>query len=241
MSRLGDLIAMERGRRRLTAKTVAKKNGISEKYLLEVESGKRIIQDDQARRILRSMGMTEHNEVDFSLDEIASTVDLATIQPQSASALEPGAKPVIRVEAAPGEKVDSSIWLDALASVLKAVPVYNAAWRVVSRRMLSIQNGRIEGAAPDKVLYFLSPDDEMAGFRILSGDLVLVVPAEAAIDEAVMLLEWEGQRMLRKIKLLNTSQVLLQSYAHTYHADTVSIADLHFLGRAARIEITLGQ
>lgn len=239
MSRLGDLIAMERGRRKLTLKTVAKKNGVSEKYLQEVEAGKRIIQDDQARRILRSMGMTEHNEVDFSLHEIASTVDLATIQPQSAA--QDPTRPLVRVSAEPGEKVDNSIWLDALSSVLKAVPVYNAAWRVVSRRMLPIQSGRIEGAAPDKVLYFLSPDDEMAGFRILTGDLVLVVPAEAAIDEAVMLLEWKGQRMLRKIKLLGTSQALLQSYDHTYHADTVAIADLHFLGRAAKIEITLGQ
>ena len=39
MSRLGDLIKLERTRRGLSAKQVAKKCGVSEKYLLDVELG----------------------------------------------------------------------------------------------------------------------------------------------------------------------------------------------------------
>lgn len=82
MSRLGDLILLERTRQKLSPKQVARKCGISEKYLLEVESGKRIIQDDQARRILRTIGLREQTEADFSLDEIAATVDLEMIKTQ---------------------------------------------------------------------------------------------------------------------------------------------------------------
>ena len=52
MSRLGDLIKLERTRRGLDPKTVAKKSGVSVSYILEVEAGTRIIRDDQARRIL---------------------------------------------------------------------------------------------------------------------------------------------------------------------------------------------
>ena len=37
MSRLGDLIKLERTRRGLSAKQVAKKCGVAEKYLLDVE------------------------------------------------------------------------------------------------------------------------------------------------------------------------------------------------------------
>lgn len=239
MSRLGDLIQMERSRRKLTAKTVAKKNGVSEKYLLEVESGKRIISDDQARRILRSMGLTEQNEVDFSLDEIAATVDLATLTPQRPTQAPQAERPAVRVAASQEAKVESGIWLDALSGVLKAVPVYNAAWQVVDRRMMAIQNGRIEGSVPDKVLYYQAPDDRMGGFRILSGDLVLVVPAQSPVDGAVMLLEWKEHRMLRKIQVLSTSEVLLQSYDRAYQAERASIMDIHFLGRAVRVEIAL--
>ena len=46
MSRLGDLIHLERTRRGMTPKQVAKLCAINEKYLLDVEQGKRIIQDD---------------------------------------------------------------------------------------------------------------------------------------------------------------------------------------------------
>ena len=76
MSRLGDLIKLERGRRNLTAKQVARKVGVSESYLLAVEAGTKIIADDQARRILKAMGMQQQTEADFSLDDIAATVDL---------------------------------------------------------------------------------------------------------------------------------------------------------------------
>ena len=56
MSRLGDLILLERTRQKLTRKQVAKKCGVSEGYIKDVEEGRRIIQDDQARRILKTLG-----------------------------------------------------------------------------------------------------------------------------------------------------------------------------------------
>ena len=39
MSRLGDLIRLERTRQGLTHKQVARKCGVSDKYLMEVEAG----------------------------------------------------------------------------------------------------------------------------------------------------------------------------------------------------------
>ena len=87
MSRLGDLIRTERIRRKLTPKQVAKKCGVSESYLLAVEAGTRIIADDQARRILKTMGLKQQTEAEFTLDDIAATVDLVQVQPKMAEAL----------------------------------------------------------------------------------------------------------------------------------------------------------
>ncbi|MBO4377421.1 MAG: helix-turn-helix transcriptional regulator, partial [Clostridia bacterium] len=157
MSRLGDLIKLERTRRGLSAKQVAKKCGVSEKYLLDVELGTRIIADDQARRILRSMGMQQQTEADFSLDDIAATVDLQTAtdemqRARAAAAKAAKAKPEAEKVASAGEEVvPGSIWLDALSSVLKRVPVYNAVMKEIGHRLLPVENGRIEDAAPDKV------------------------------------------------------------------------------------------
>ena len=53
MSRLGDLLKTERLRRKMTLKQVARLGGVSEGYLKDVEEGRKIIADDQARRILK--------------------------------------------------------------------------------------------------------------------------------------------------------------------------------------------
>ena len=94
MSRLGDLILLERTRQKLTRKQVARKCGVSEGYIKDVEEGRRIIQDDQARRILKTLGTSQRNEAEFSLDEIAATVDLGTLTP----AVKPAAPTVQKAE-----------------------------------------------------------------------------------------------------------------------------------------------
>ena len=92
MSRLGDLLHTERLRRNMTLKQVAKLGGVSEGYLKDVEAGTRIIADDQARRILKKMGLSEQNEAGFSLDDIAATVDLQTAAPKAAPKPAPRSK-----------------------------------------------------------------------------------------------------------------------------------------------------
>lgn len=253
MSRLGDLIRTERLRQKMTPKQVARKCGVSESYLLAVEAGTRIIADDQARRILKTIGLKEQTEADFTLDDIAATVDLAQVAPQMTPAATRQKPRPVRVEteavkvasSAPeqeeekAEGVAGSVWLDALQSVLKRVPVMNAVMKPVDYRLVPILQGRIEGAAPDKVFYFLAPDDTMRGFRIHTGDMALIVPAQSPVDGAVMLVEYNNHRYLRKVKRLEGMHVLLQSYDREYDAVTAPISEVTFLGRAVKLEISL--
>ena len=244
MSRLGDLIRTERLRQKMTPKQVARKCGVSESYLLAVEAGTRIIADDQARRILRTMGLRQQNEADFSLDDIAATVDLAQASPAVARAVETRrpAPEAVRVASTEPEKkgeddgVTGSVWLDALKSVMKNVPVMNAVMQPVDHRLLPILNGRIEGANPDKVFYFLVPDDSMRGFRVHQGDLALIVPAQSPIDGALMLVDLQSHRHLRKIKKLDATTVLLQHYNRELEADSLQLNELTFIGRVVRVE-----
>ena len=238
MSRLGDLILLERTRQKLTRKQVAKKCGISEGYLKDVEEGRRIIQDDQARRILRTLGTSQRNEAEFSLDEIAATVDLGTLAPKPSPAPKPQPKPEPAAKPVSPEE-QSGIWLDALSSVLKPVPIMNAGWIQVGRRMTPIQDGKIEGAKPDRVVYFEAPDDSMRAMRIEKGDLVLVVPQSLPIDGAIMLVEYGAHRCLRRIKLLGNSNILLQSGDRALDAEAMSISEIKLVGRAVRVEFSL--
>ena len=240
MSRLGDLLMLERTRQKLTRKQVARMCGISEGYLKDVEEGRRIIQDDQARRILNKLGTSQRNEAEFSLDEIAATVDLGTLAPQK-PAPQPEKKPEPRPEPARPVSAEeqSGIWLDALSSVLRPVPIMNAGWIQVSRKMVPIQDGKIEGAKPERVVYFLAPDDSMRAMRIEKGDLVLIVPQNLPEDGAIMLVEYGAHRCLRRVKLLGNSNILLQSGDRELGAESVHISDIKIVGRAVRVEITL--
>lgn len=240
MSRLGDLLMLERTRQKLTRKQVARMCGISESYLKDVEEGRRIIQDDQARRILNKLGTSQRNEAEFSLDEIAATVDLGTLAPQK-PAPQPEKKPEPRPEPARPVSAEeqSGIWLDALSSVLRPVPVMNAGWIQISRKMVPIQDGKIEGAKPERVVYFLAPDDSMRAMRIEKGDLVLIVPQNLPEDGAIMLVEYGAHRCLRRVKLLGNSNILLQSGDRELGAESVHISDIKIVGRAVRVEITL--
>ena len=151
---------------------------------------------------------------------------------QKPSEPQPPVKPQTKEE-------QSGIWLDALSSVLKPVPVMNAGWIQVSRRMVPIQDGKIEGAKPDKVVYFLAPDDTMRAMRIEKGDLVLVVPQTLPVDGAIMLVEYGAHRCLRRVKLLGNSSILLQSGDRDLGAESVHISEIKFVGRAVRVEIAL--
>lgn len=245
MSRLGDLIKLERGRRNLSAKQVARKCGVSESYLLAVEAGTKIIADDQARRILKSMGMQQQTEADFSLDDIAATVDLqsASEEMQRAQATRqreikarPEAEKVASTEAG---GVSGSIWLDALSSVLRRVPVYNAVMKETGHRLLPVENGKIENASPEKVFYFMAPDNDMRGFRVTKGDLVLVVPAAAPVDGAMMLIQTPLGRVLRMVKKLDNFKVLLQRYDAACESEVCAMDEVHVVGRCVRLEAEL--
>ncbi len=241
MSRLGDLIRTERIRQKLTTKQVAKKCGVSESYLAAVEAGTRIIADDQARRILKTIGLKQQNEAEFTLDDIAVTVDLAQVQPRLAEAVKklPKKEEAELAASTDDEGVAGSVWLDALQSVLKRVPVMNAVMKPVSYRLVPVENGRIEGANPDKVFFYLAPDDSMRGFRIHKGDIVLTVPAQSPVDGAVMLMNYKEHRYLRKIKILDDRNVLLQAYDRAYEAETVPISDIGFLARCVQVTFEL--
>ena len=242
MSRLGDLIRTERVRQKLTPKQVAKKCGVSESYLLAVEAGTRIIADDQARRILKAIGLKQQTEAEFTLDDIAATVDLVQVQPKMAAAVaarKPEKKEAEVVATSVEESVAGRVWQDALASVLKRVPVMNAVMKPVSYKLVPVENGRIEGANPEKVFFYLAPDDSMRGFRIHRGDIVLTVPANSPVDGSIMLLNYNEHRYLRKIKVLDDHTVMLQHYDREYEAETVPINEIGFISRCVQVTFEL--
>lgn len=229
MSRLGNLIQTERLRKNMSLKELAKKTGVSEKYLQEVENGKRIIQDDQARRILKTMGLEQTQDAAFLMEDVAAAVDLKTIMPPKKTLKKTPAQ----------EPVSGSIWLDALSSVLKRVPVYNYKMEEMNYRLLPVLDNKIEGFSPEKIFYLQVSGHQMEGYRLYEGDLLLTTPTQSPVDNGIMLAEYEKKRILCKIKLLDTRTLLLITNEKEPQFIKAFIQDVHFIGHCIRLESAL--
>ena len=113
MSRLGETIRSARIQAKMTEKALAKKCGMAEGVIKDIESGRRIVSDDQAQRILKILGV--ENPVSAEL-EVAQEPE-APLRPRP----RPYKLPVSEPEPQPNG--DNSAWLDALGGVVKRVPV----------------------------------------------------------------------------------------------------------------------
>ena len=125
---------------------------------------------------------------------------------------------------------------DALGGVVKRVPVMSPAGLVIDHVLTPIVGGKIEGGTPDKVLYYRCPDDMLRGFRVYAGDLLLVTPAAKAEDDRLMLIEYRGQRMVRKLLKLDGGRIQMQAFDHEFSAEVGTIQEVKVLGRCIKLE-----
>ena len=229
MSRLGDTIREARVRAKLTEKALGKKCGLAESYIKDVEAGRKIVSDEQAQRILKALGVK--NPVSTEL-EVAAEPEVK-LRPRPRAYVLPVQEQEEAARKAAEESSDA--WLDALGGVVRRVPVMSPDGLVIDHVLTPIVNGKIEGGAPDKVVYYRCPDDMLRGFRVHAGDLLLTVPASKAEDGALMLVEYRGERLVRKLLKLDGGRIQMQAFDHEFTATVGTIMDVKVLGRCAKL------
>lgn len=233
MSRLGETIRAARLKKGLTPKALGKKCGVAESFINDVEMGTRIVSDDQAQRILKVLGA--ENPISTELDVAAEPE--VQLRPKPRAYVLPIEPEQPQKEQAARESSDA--WLDALGGVVKRVPIMDEGGVVIDHRLMPVIGGKIEGGHPDKVIFYRCPDNSMRGFRVFAGDLLLTVPAAVAIDDAIMLVQLDGKRVVRKIKKQDGGRLLLQSYESEFEGKVVSIKDVLIVGHCVRLERSL--
>ena len=233
MSRLGDSIRTARLKAKMTEKALGKKCGLAESFIKDVESGRKIVSDDQARRILKVLGAQD--PVSTELDAAAEPP--VKLRPKPRAYILP-----VEEQNTPNREAQNAsndAWLDALGGVVKRVPVMDPEGVVIDHVLTPIIQGKIEGGVPDKVLYYRCPDDMLRGFRVYAGDLLLVVPASKAEDDRLMLVEYEGRRMVRKLLKLDGGRIQMQAFDHEFSAVVGNIQTVKVLGRCVRLSRSL--
>ena len=233
MSRLGDAIRKARIAKKWSEKQLGRKCGMAENVIREIESGRRIVSDDQAQRILKLLGA--ENPVSTEL-EVAQEPEVK-LRPQPRAYVLPAKNVAPEQQKASDEATDA--WLDALGGVVKRVPVMDENGVVIDHVLTPIISGRIEGGAPDKVFYYRMGDDALRGFRIHAGDLLLTVPETRAADGAIMLIEYKGRRMPRKLMKMDGMRIQMQSFDREFEAVIAPAPDVRVLGRCVQLRRSL--
>ena len=233
MSRLGDAIRKARVAAKLSEKQLGRKCGMAENVIKDIESGRRIVSDDQAQRILKLLGAD--SPVSTELDVAAEPE--VKLRPRPRAYVMPAQDVPADQQRSADESTDA--WLDALGGVVKRVPVMDPKGVVIDHVLTPVIGGKIEGGAPDKVLYFRVPDDSLRGFRVHAGDLLLTIPDSRAQDGALMLVEYRGARMVRKLLKMDGMRIQMQAFDREFESVVAPAPEVRVLGRCIKLLRTL--
>lgn len=228
MSRVGEKIKAAREKSGLTQKALAKKLGVAEKFINEVELGRRVVQEsfiDRAAKVLN-----------VDLNDISMVVtDEVLMEEKKAQAVQKEKKVMPKTL---GET--SEDWTEAFSSVLKNVPIYDYQLKnILGNKQLPIYSNKVEGHPSDKVVYIKVQDNEMSGFRIMKDDLVFGYFTKELSSNSIYLVEVNGEVTIRQIKTLNSNKVLLISNNGSAKTETAEIKSIKILAKLERVEIRL--
>ncbi|MGI6677722.1 MAG: helix-turn-helix domain-containing protein [Dehalobacterium sp.] len=223
MNRLAATISEARKKAGLSEKELAKKCGLSVSYLMQVESGKKIINEKVGEKILKALGVQEKY-----FDE-----EKPVPEPKKA---DHRTKPV-PVDSIIVEPTES--WMDALSGLIKKYPVYDVqSGKVVDFRELPLINKKVAGIHPDKLLFVKASDNDMKFCRIEKEDILTVNLTKEIINGGIYLLEYEGHKLIRRIKK-EGSKLLLSKSINDGSFVTSEPGQIGIIGRVVRIEIIL--
>jgi transcriptional regulator with XRE-family HTH domain len=228
LSRVGEKIKEEREKSGVSQKAFGKKLGVSDKYINEVETGRKVPQEsfiDRAAKLLK---------VDLNDISMIATDELLMEERKQDKYVvkEQKSQPKILGEV-------SEVWTDAFSSVLKKVYIYEYSLKkVLGERELPNYSNKVEGYPVDKVLYLKISDNDMSGFRIMKGDIAFAHLVKE-VSNGIFLIEEKGKRVLRQIKLIGNSRALLINNEGSVVTETVELNNIKVIAKLERLEISL--
>jgi len=227
LSRVGERIKEARLKSGMTQKALGKKLGVSDKYINEIEMGKKVVQEsfiDKAAKILNA----DLNDISMVI-----TDEVLEQEARTNKVIEKKIIPKVISEV-------SDVWTDAFSSVLKKVSIYDYSLDTpIGGKELPNYSNKVEGYPADKVLYLKVENNDMAGFRIMKGDLAFGHLVKEFSNNGIFLIEYKGERILRQIKTIGNSKVLLVSNQGAVITETVAISSIIVIAKIERIEIKL--
>lgn len=230
MSTVGENLKSARLSKGMTQKQLGKKLGVSESYINEVESGRKVVEEKFIERAGKVLG--------GPLNEMTTLFDNIVMEERHKEATKPTG--YARVKANKSQETVNDVWNDAFSSVLKTVGIYGYDLKSPSgSKQLPVISNKIEGYATDKVIYLRIENDDLLGFRICEGDLALANLTTEIESNKIYLIELNGERVIRQLKRLDSNKVLIISNKNMVRTSTAHPNDIKVIAKLNRLEIQL--
>lgn len=226
MNDIGKIVATARKQQGLTPKQLAKQCGVSETYITDLEAGRKIVNEALLKRLAklltvnfnRDLGELAENE----LKEVKVTVPAPRIQTK-----EPVAQP-------------SEQWELAFGNILRKIPIYNLqTWQVQDYRLQPVVDNKIDGFAPDKIIFVAVFGEQLNGIGIKQGDHLKVALIREFVRNGVFLVKSGNVHRVRRITKLDGDKLLLADFDRDPHTVISSSKEVEIVGRCISAEIIL--
>ncbi len=219
MNRLSNRVREARLKAKLTEKQLAKKCGLTASYIIQIESGKKIVKEQVADKILKALGE-----------------DLEFILPDKKE--ETPVKPVKKVQPATYNVQPNEQWSNALSGIIKKYSVMELdGKKPVGEKELITMGGKAHGHHPDKLMFVKVMNNEMKHYRIESGDVVMIHMVTDIQNNQLYLVESKGKSMIRMIR--KEQNKMLKLYRSPNESIEAQQKDVKILGKCISVEFEI--
>lgn len=224
MSSIANMIKAERLKAKMTEKQLAKKCGLSENYIKDIESNKKIINENLAEKILAVFG--NKSGFDAFYNEPQPEVEVKVIVKEKPKEVFYNVKP-------------NDQWSDALANVIKKFPIYDIkSNKVVGSKELPILNKKIEGLAWEKLAFYKVSEVDFETFRIEKNDVLWIQLLNDISVNGIYLIELNGKKIIRKIKKVGKSVELFKGI-NGEKGLSIEISKIKIIGKCVKVEFEI--
>jgi transcriptional regulator with XRE-family HTH domain len=242
MSIIGTNIKKIRIKQNLTAKQLAKKCGISETALLEIEDGKKVPTTQLTNLITKGLGVNidaiEPSYFSDYFDENPEPKETAQVSPS-------------RISNAKQENIKPSgtnTISDALSKAVKKIPVIAKITTgksipfegdIIDNKFEPVFQGKNNNVAGEDFIYYMVQDNSMQGARIMKSDLALVFLTDSIRDKDIALFTYKNNTYIRRYKAMTNNMVVLYPENPDFETFAVDKNDIKLAGKVLRVEFKI--
>ena len=195
MNRMAVKIKEARVKANMSEKDLAKACGQNVNYILQIESGKKVINEQIAENILKILGEKVEFFADIDTSEKEKT---PLIKPSVKVSSEKPTVQTNRTEAiTPNEE-----WQGALAGVIKSYPIQEEkSGKIVGYKDIPIMTKKVDGHHYEKVSFIKVTETDLLKHRILKGDTIMISSTTEIQNQGLYYIEVNQNKMIRQLEI----------------------------------------